>query len=145
MIFLTLAIVLVILVTIKYKLRKRRINKYFDNVFQPSDQKPIVGYAHKFFGATTERNMSANDLYTLYIFVFYKLEFFAIKIEIMKILIQFCEKNGCPQQFWFGPICMVLVGTAPDMQAVLTSPNCLQKSYVYDFFNNKNGLFTAPG
>lgn len=63
----------------------------------------------------------------------------------MELLVGFCERNGCPQQFWFGTICVLFVGTAEDMQAVLTSPNCLQKSYVYDFFMNKNGLFTAPG
>lgn len=63
----------------------------------------------------------------------------------METLVGFCNKNGCPQQFWFGTICVLFIGTADDMQAVLTSPNCLQKSYVYNFFENKNGLFTAPG
>lgn len=52
---------------------------------------------------------------------------------------------GTPSKFWAGPICIIMVDSPKDLQAVLNSPNCLNKSSFYDVIPNKLGLLTSKG
>lgn len=50
-----------------------------------------------------------------------------------------------PSRLWFGPKLVIVIGKAEDMQTILNSPNCLEKTYVYKFLEKNVGLFSAPG
>lgn len=63
----------------------------------------------------------------------------------MDTLIKISADQETPSIFWFGTQLAFIVDKPEDMKAVLTSPNCLQKLYVYDFFRGTNGLFNSPG
>lgn len=68
---------------------------------------------------------------------------FAI-IEIMKTLIKVGADQETPSIFWLGPQLTIIVNKPNDMKDVLTSPNCLQKPYVYDFIGGIS-IFNSPG
>lgn len=55
-----------------------------------------------------------------------------------------CDEHSTPTIFWFGPTLTFLITKPEDMKAVYTSPNCLQKPYVYNFFGGELGIFTSP-
>ncbi len=50
-----------------------------------------------------------------------------------------------PCRFWLGPVLAVFLSKPEDLQAVLLSPKCLEKPYIYRFMDVNQGLFTAPG
>lgn len=63
----------------------------------------------------------------------------------MKVFIEFTEELPTPSRLWFGPTLVIIIGKAEDMQIVLNSANCLEKTYVYKFLDKNVGLFSAPG
>lgn len=63
----------------------------------------------------------------------------------MQIIVDVTTSTETPSRFWLGPQLIVIIGKAEDMQTILNSPNCLEKTYVYKFFEKNVGLFTAPG
>lgn len=67
----------------------------------------------------------------------------------METLIQFAEADPNPSRRWLGATLIIFISSPEDMQIVLNSPHCLQKAFIYDFFNPDNdyniGLFTARG
>lgn len=46
---------------------------------------------------------------------------------------------------WLGPKCFIVIDHADDIQVVVNSKGCIEKSDIYRFFNRGVGLFTAPG
>lgn len=65
-------------------------------------------------------------------------------IEIMKTLIKISADKETPSIFWLGSQLTIIVNKPDDMKAVLMSPNCLQKPYVYDFIGGIS-IFNSPG
>lgn len=45
---------------------------------------------------------------------------------------------------WLGPQLVITLTDPDDLKTVLTSDNCLDKPYVYKFFNSNNSLLSAP-
>lgn len=66
-------------------------------------------------------------------------------IDVMDIFIDLTADIPTPSRLWFGPKLVIIIGKAEDMQKVLNSPNCLEKTYVYKFLEKNVGLFSAPG
>lgn len=60
-------------------------------------------------------------------------------------LIRLSETHTNPAIMWWGPTLVMMISSAEDMQAVLTSPHCLQKAYVYNLIHDNNGIFYSKG
>lgn len=63
----------------------------------------------------------------------------------MDIFIDLTADIPTPSRLWLGPKLVIVIGKAEDMQKILNSPNCLEKTYVYKFLEKNVGLFSAPG
>lgn len=63
----------------------------------------------------------------------------------MDIFIELTATLPTPSRLWLGPKLVIIIGKAEDMQIILNSANCLEKTYVYKFFEKNVGLFSAPG
>lgn len=67
----------------------------------------------------------------------------------MQELIDVSEAVENPSRRWLGKSLVIVISSPTDMQAVLNSPHCLQKPFIYDFCEEigyvNNGLFTAKG
>lgn len=50
-----------------------------------------------------------------------------------------------PFYAWFGGALVIVIDDPDDAQTVLTSKSCMEKAFVYKFFNMGASLFTAPG
>lgn len=61
--------------------------------------------------------------------------------ELVKVLI----KNGSPLKIQIGPSFFVIVDHPDDVQAILTSPDCLDKPFIYDFFYLPLSILTQRG
>lgn len=60
-------------------------------------------------------------------------------------LVKLSEAHQNPSIFWFGTTLITVVSSAEDMQAVLNSPHCLQKAFVYDLIADNIGIFMSKG
>ena len=54
-------------------------------------------------------------------------------------------KTERPFLGWLGTKCFVVIDHPDDIQVVINSRSCIEKSDVYRFFNRGVGLFSAPG
>lgn len=54
-------------------------------------------------------------------------------------------KNQTPFVLWLGPKSFLFVDHPDDISCVMNSKGCIEKSYVYRFFNGGLGFFTASG
>lgn len=50
-----------------------------------------------------------------------------------------------PFYAWFGGALVLVIDDPDDAHKVLTSKSCMEKGFVYKFFNMGTSLFTAPG
>lgn len=64
---------------------------------------------------------------------------------ILKVLIDLPKEYESPCKLWLGPICFVNIGKPEDMQLVLNSPHCIDKSTIYQFFGARKGLIVSGG
>lgn len=78
---------------------------------------PIIGSSHLFFNKSCEQVFD----------------------QLQKLLQQFQS----PAKIWFGPVLALLIDDPEDLQVVMNSNDCLEKSYVYNFFGCDKGLFAA--
>lgn len=148
----------------KYHLHNRRLLKHVRHI--PTDGLPFIGVGHRFIGKSTtgmwliseitcEIGRLKKEKITWSVFFLkkhteYNKNYFSnffhqgIYNEIVKISVT--HQN--PSRYWVGPILFIVISSPEDMQTVLNSPHCLQKSHVYDFFDtfeDNDGLFTAKG
>ncbi|CAO1364516.1 unnamed protein product [Diamesa serratosioi] len=65
--------------------------------------------------------------------------------DILKVLIRLSANYGSPCKVWLGPVCFVIIERPEDMQLVLNSQNCIDKSHVYQFFGARKGLIVSGG
>ncbi|XP_031633715.1 probable cytochrome P450 313b1 [Contarinia nasturtii] len=65
--------------------------------------------------------------------------------EILETIEDVFTKQKLPFLGWLGPKCFIVVDHPEDIQVVMNSKGCIDKSDVYRFFNRGVGLFTAPG
>lgn len=53
--------------------------------------------------------------------------------------------NKIPFVGWMGPKSFLIIDHPKDIQIVMNSKGCIEKSDIYKFFNRGVGLFAAPG
>lgn len=63
--------------------------------------------------------------------------------EIMKTFIEISTVINTPIRFWLGPQLAIILDKPDDIQAILTSPNCYEKPYIYKFFHNDLSILTS--
>ncbi|KAJ6644468.1 Cytochrome P450 4c21 [Pseudolycoriella hygida] len=64
--------------------------------------------------------------------------------ELLDEFLKMCTKLSSPFRLWFGQYLVVFVDKAEDMKIILNSENCIEKSFIYRFFQQDVALFTAP-
>lgn len=75
-------------------------------------------------------------------FLFY---FHVSNSEILEEFLNICSKLPSPFKLWFGTYLVLFVDKAEDIKIILNSENCIEKSFIYRFFQQDVALFTAPG
>lgn len=63
----------------------------------------------------------------------------------MKVLKDVFSKTKVPFVVWLGLKSFVVIDHPDDIETVMNSNACIEKSDLYNFFNRGVGLFTAPG
>lgn len=64
---------------------------------------------------------------------------------MMKEAVEFMAQMKTPFYTWFGGALVIIIDDPDDVHTVLTSKSCMEKAFVYKFFNMGASLFTAPG
>lgn len=64
---------------------------------------------------------------------------------MMDQIIEIATKNQSPFMLWLGPKSFFFVDHPDDIQVVMNSKGCIEKSYLYRFFNGGLGFFSASG
>ena len=80
---------------------------------------PLIGVAFRFFGKDPK--------------------------DILKVLMDITKDYDSPCKAWLGPKCFVIIQRPEDMQSVLNSQHCIDKSEIYQFFGARKGLIVAGG
>lgn len=65
--------------------------------------------------------------------------------EMMKEAVEFMEQMQTPFYAWFVGALVLVIDHPDDAYTVLNSKSCMEKAFVYRFFNMGASLFTAPG
>lgn len=65
--------------------------------------------------------------------------------EMMKEAVEFMAQMKTPFYAWFGGALVLILDHPDDVFTVLNSKSCMEKAFVYKFFNMGASLFTAPG
>lgn len=63
-------------------------------------------------------------------------------VELFRVIIQLIKQNDTPNKLYIGPGLVIILDKPEDVKAVLTSPNCLDKPYYYNFYPCPRGIFT---
>lgn len=64
---------------------------------------------------------------------------------MLEVIEDVFAEQKIPFVSWLGPKCFVVIDHPDDIQVVMNSKCCIEKSDVYRFFNRGVGLFAAPG
>lgn len=109
------SIVIFLFVLLVYaEVRKWRIKKKLQH-FESPKEVPILGVANRFVG-------QSNDKF----------------VDILFGLFE--EVRSSPIQLWLGPVLIVGISEPEDIQILLTSDDCLDRPYFYEFFHCKSGI-----
>ncbi|XP_055382212.1 uncharacterized protein LOC129612568 [Condylostylus longicornis] len=70
---------------------------------------------------------------------------FSNRTDVLHVLAKEEEKHKSPYVEWLGPLCVVVSSDPDTMETILTSPKCVNKSFVYNFLRDiiGDGLFTS--
>lgn len=112
-----LCVVFCVLALIKYILHVRHIESYVKNVKSISSSRwPLIGNVQFFMGKSVQRVLT----------------------DGVQVILQ----NTTPLKVQIGPVTYIIVDRPDDMQTILTSTECLDKPYIYDFLYAPNGLIS---
>lgn len=114
MLAIILCALFLVLALIKYVLHVQRIESYIKNVKSISPRLPLLGNVNFFTGKSVQR----------------------VAEDGVQVILQNCT----PLKAAIGPMTYIIVDRPEDMQTILTSTQCLDKPYIYDFFDAPNGL-----
>lgn len=64
---------------------------------------------------------------------------------MMAEAVEFMQQMQTPFYAWFAGALVMVLDDPTDVHTVLTSKSCMEKAFVYKFFNMGASLFTAPG
>uniref|UniRef100_A0A182JEC3 Uncharacterized protein n=1 Tax=Anopheles atroparvus TaxID=41427 RepID=A0A182JEC3_ANOAO len=65
-------------------------------------------------------------------------------LELVTHLMELMHHLPSPMRAWLGPFLLVVIDEPAMVQDILSSPDCVQKPFLYDFFRLSKGLFGAP-
>lgn len=65
--------------------------------------------------------------------------------EIMELVKDIARESKVPFVCWLGPKSFIVIDQPDDIQTVMNSSGCIEKSEIYKFFNRGLGIFAAPG
>lgn len=114
---LVVSIVFVIYYLLKHLLHLWRMESYVKNVKSMYPLVPILGTVYGFFGKTPS--------------------------QTYKECLEFFETNETPVKVYLGSTLVILLDKPEDIKKVLTSDDCLDKPFIFDFFPLPTGIFTA--
>jgi hypothetical protein len=104
---------LLLIIVFQYFWQHRKFYKLYNKLPQVHSHLPIIGVGHKLFNLDTEKLFVALRLLT--------------------------SPGPSPRRMNSGPMCLVVVDDAAQLQEVLNSKFCLDKGYFYKKFILKNG------
>lgn len=116
MIVVILLVFLLVFSLVKYVLHVQRIEKYVKNFATMEPLVPFIGNVKLFMGK------SLQQLYE----------------ELLVMLL----RQGTPFRAQIGPSFFIVVDRPEDMKAILMSPHCLDKPYIYDHFRRPLSIIT---
>lgn len=116
MVIIILVLISIALLAISIELYKWRINKKISNFKSVTDW-PVIGMGLQMLGAGNEK--------------------------VMEVINQWSDEAGSPYRAWLGPYLIIGMDDPDSIQTVLSSSECLSKSYHYQFLRNKTGLFSS--
>lgn len=116
MIVLVLCIIFIVLSFIKYILHVQHIESYVKNMKSISPRLPFIGNVSLFMGKSMQN----------------------IYAEVIEIILG----NTTPIKAQLGPAYFIIVDDPEDMKTILTSSQCFDKPYPYDFFHLPSGILT---
>lgn len=117
MIFEVLVIILVIGLCIKFSMQLYHKEGYMKNVQSMRPVLPLIGTGYGMVGK------SATEGY----------------IEFL----DFAKENNTPVKDYLGTILFIYLDKPDDVKAILSSPDCLGKSFLYDLSPFKDTIFSA--
>lgn len=116
MIVLALCITFFVLSFIKYIFHVQHMESYVKNMKSVSPRLPFVGNITLFMGKSMQ----------------------AIYEEVVEVILH----NKTPIKAQLGPAYFIIVDNPEDMKTILTSSQCFDKPYPYDFFHLTDGILT---
>lgn len=117
MIVVTLVIILIITILVKYFLHIRYLESYVKHLNIRRPVFPFIGNGHILFRKSTT--------------------------EVFKEIMEFTRKNETPYKSYIGPALLITLDKPEDLKTILTSPHCLSKPYVYQFYPSPAGILTV--
>lgn len=117
MIVITLWLVLIVAIIVKYVLYRRRMESYVKDLPTMKPLLPILGNAQSFIGIDTAQLFSG--------------------------IIDSIRLYGTPFVSWIGPVMNVTLDKPEDVKTILMSSSCLDKPYMYRFLPSTRGILTA--
>lgn len=117
MIAITLIVFLVVTGLVKYFLHMRHFESYVKHVKMGNRAFPFVGNAWSLIGKSTA--------------------------SLFKEITEVTKMNGTPLKGYMGPALVMSLDRPEDIKAVLMSPNCLDKPYLYQFYPRPCGILNA--
>lgn len=117
MIAVMLIVFLVVTGLVKYFLHMRHFESYVKHVKMGNRSFPFVGNAWSLIGKSTA--------------------------SLFKEITEVTKLNGTPLKGYMGPALVMSLDRPDDIKAVLQSPNCLDKPYLYQFYPRPCGILNA--
>lgn len=116
MIVLVLCLIFFVRSCIKYILYERHMERYMKHIKSISRRFPLIGNIPLFVGKSMQ--------------------------QVYEVVIEVILQDKTPIVAQLGPAYFVVVDNPEDMKTILTSPQCFDKPYTYDFFHLPYGLAT---
>lgn len=117
MICLLLFVFLTTMVLVKYFMHMHRMESYVKHLKINGPVLPFIGNAHHLLGKSS--------------------------LDLFKEVTDFTIQTGTPYKSYVGPILFVVLDKPDDMKIILTSSQCLDKPYVYEYLPNRTGILNA--
>lgn len=117
MIGLTLVVILIVTVLVKYFLHIRHLERYVKHLKTKGSVYPFIGNGCSLFRKTTT--------------------------EVFKDIMDFTRTNETPYKSYIGPALLITLDKPEDLKTILTSPYCLSKPFVYQFYPSPAGILTV--
>lgn len=117
MILVTLIVILIVTVLVKYFLHMRHLESYVKHLNIKRPVYPFIGNVLWLFRKSTT--------------------------EVFREIMEYTKSNGTPYKSYIGPTLLITIDKPEDLKTILTSPFCLNKPFVYQFYPSPAGILTV--